>query len=129
MPGISVQLLSSYLWNISGPIKCATNSDCPDYLACGEDEECVEPPCPNCTANAHCEGSNHIGTCICNLDYVGDPYLEGCQKGKQRWSHHVVRISDGYQNSSTHRYMGICDSTRAKSNPLTDTGPMGYLTY
>ena len=58
---------------VSGPIKCETNSDCPDYLACGEDEVCVDPPCPNCTANAHCEVKDHVitGTCICNSGYMG----------------------------------------------------------
>ena len=49
--------------------ECITHLDCPDHLACGEDEECVNPPCPNCTVNAHCEGSNHTGICSCNSGY------------------------------------------------------------
>ena len=61
-------------------IPCTTNSDCPDHLACGEDEECVAPPCPDCAANAHCEGSNHVGICICDIGYVGDPYSKGCEE-------------------------------------------------
>ena len=67
----------------SGPINCVTDSDCPDHLACGDDEECVDPPCPDCAANAHCEVKNHTitGICICNSDYpLGDPYLEGCKR-------------------------------------------------
>ena len=78
-------------------LECITDSDCPDHLACGEDKECVDPPCPECSANADCKGSNHIGICICNPGYVGDPYLEGCQGvGKQRQSHNfnVVRVFD-----------------------------------
>ena len=65
--------------------ECITDSDCPDHLACGDDEGCVDPPCPDCAANAHCEAKNHTitGICICNSGFVGDPYLEGCQ-GKQR---------------------------------------------
>ena len=73
--------------------ECITDSDCPDHLACGEDEECVDPPC-DCAANAHCDIKNHTttGICICYFGHVGDPYLEGC-KGKQSQFHHfnVVR--------------------------------------
>ena len=50
--------------------ECITDSDCPDYLACGEDEECVDP-CPYCTVNAHCEASNHEGICTCNSGHEG----------------------------------------------------------
>ena len=57
-------------------IPCTTNSDCPDYLACGEEEECVETCSPKCTVNAHCEASNHVGICTCNSGY------EGCKIGK-----------------------------------------------
>ena len=72
----------------SEPIKCAKDSDCPDYLACGEDEECLAPPCPNCTVNAHCEASNHKGIWNCNSGYpLGDP-LEGC-KHKQSWLYNL----------------------------------------
>ena len=59
--------------------ECATNSDCPDDLACGEDEECVDPPC-ECADNAYCEAaSNHTaGICICKAGFEGDPHLGGC---------------------------------------------------
>ena len=67
-----------------GEIPCGIDNDCPDNLACGEDEKCVDPFCPDCAANARCVGYNHVGICICNSGYVGDPYLEGCQNGKQR---------------------------------------------
>ena len=61
--------------------ECITDSDCPDHLACGEDGDCEDPPCPDCGANAHCEASNHLGICICNLEYpLGDPYAEGCKR-------------------------------------------------
>ena len=57
---------------ISVPVNCTTDSDCPDHLACGEDKECVDPPCPDCPANAHCEGaSNHEAICVCNSGYEG----------------------------------------------------------
>ena len=64
---------------------CKTDSDCPHQFACGNDEEyeeCVEPQCPpDCATNAHCEGSNHIGICACDIEYpVGDPYVEGCNR-------------------------------------------------
>ena len=63
--------------------ECITDSHCPDHLACGEDGECVDPPCQlDCAANAHCEGSNHTGLCICDIGYAGDPDQEGCQIGK-----------------------------------------------
>ena len=48
---------------------CITNLDCPDHLQCGEYEECVDPPCPDCTFFAHCEASNHKGICVCNSGY------------------------------------------------------------
>ena len=59
-------------------IQCITDSDCPLHLACGDDGECVHPPCPDCEANANCEGRNHTGICTCISGYVRDPYLEGC---------------------------------------------------
>ena len=71
------------IFNIS---ECITDSDCPDHLACGEDEDCIDPPCPDCAANGHCEGSNHVGICACNLGYLGDPYVDGCKR-KQNLFH------------------------------------------
>ena len=63
---------------------CNKDLDCPDHLACGEQKECVEPPCPECSTNAHCAtGGNHTNICICKPDYpYGDPYNIGCE-GKQ----------------------------------------------
>ena len=66
---------------ISGPIKCVIDLNCPDQLACGEGE-CVEPPCPECAVNAHCEEpSNHTRTCTCDTGFLGDPYIAGCAEG------------------------------------------------
>ena len=62
--------------------ECLNDLDCPDHLACGEDEVCVDPPCPDCGANAYCEGINHIGICNCNLGYFGDSY-DSCKGKKQ----------------------------------------------
>ena len=57
--------------------ECITDSDCPDHLECGVNGECADPPCPKCGANAHCEGSNHTGICVCKSGYpAGDPYLD-----------------------------------------------------
>ena len=51
---------------ISNISECMTDLDCPDHLACGEDKECVAPPCSKCFANTYCEVKNHTITGICN---------------------------------------------------------------
>ena len=65
---------------ILDPIECINDWSCPDFLACGDDQYCVDPPCPNCAVNAQQKYSNHTCLCSCPPFSVGDPYIEGCQR-------------------------------------------------
>lgn len=53
--------------------ECVLNSDCSPRLACIRNK-CVDP-CPGiCGHNAECKVINHIPTCSCVHNYVGDPF-------------------------------------------------------
>ena len=72
-------IISIHHFTTSNFSECITDSDCPDHLTCGDDEECVGPLCPNCAVNALCETRNHLGICICNPGFFGDPDIESCK--------------------------------------------------
>ena len=53
--------------------ECVLNSDCSSSLACIRNK-CTDP-CPGiCGQNAECRVINHIPTCSCINNYVGDPF-------------------------------------------------------
>ena len=55
---------------ITGTINCVADWSCPDVLACGDDDQCINP-CSKCSVNATCEVTNHKAVCICNPGYEG----------------------------------------------------------
>lgn len=53
--------------------ECVHNSDCQSNLACIRNK--CQDPCPGtCGQNADCRVVNHIPSCSCRIDYIGDPY-------------------------------------------------------
>lgn len=58
--------------------ECTMDSDCPTSLACICDR-CQNPCDGTCAANAHCTVLYHRAHCVCNEDYIGDPY-SGCSR-------------------------------------------------
>ena len=53
--------------------ECVVNSDCPSNEAC-QRNKCIDP-CPGtCGINALCRVMNHVPTCTCIEDYIGDPF-------------------------------------------------------
>lgn len=62
--------------------ECVLSSDCPSNRAC-QNQKCVDP-CPGvCGLNAICNTINHLPTCNCLSEYVGDPYRY-CQIPEKR---------------------------------------------
>ena len=66
--GFTIQIPHFAPSNLS---ECITDSDCPDHLACGEDEECVDPPHSSCPEWAD---PSWIGDGYCN----DETNIEGC---------------------------------------------------
>jgi hypothetical protein len=59
--------------------ECVVNSDCPSNKAC-QRNKCIDP-CPGtCGINAVCQVLNHIPTCTCIENYIGDPFTACRQK-------------------------------------------------
>lgn len=57
--------------------ECVLNSDCPSNKACMNNK--CQDPCPGiCGQNAQCQVINHVPTCSCINNYVGDPFTS-CQ--------------------------------------------------
>ena len=53
--------------------ECVVHSDCPSNKAC-QRNKCIDP-CPGtCGINARCRVMNHVATCTCIEDYIGDPF-------------------------------------------------------
>ena len=53
--------------------ECVVHSDCPSNRACLR-TKCIDP-CPGtCGTNAECRVNNHIPTCTCRENYIGDPF-------------------------------------------------------
>ena len=53
--------------------ECVVHSDCPSNKACLR-TKCIDP-CPGtCGVNADCRVRNHIPTCTCTENYIGDPF-------------------------------------------------------
>jgi len=53
--------------------ECVVHSDCPSNKAC-QRNKCIDP-CPGtCGINAQCRVMNHVATCTCIQDYIGDPF-------------------------------------------------------
>lgn len=53
--------------------ECLLNSDCPSNLACLQNK--CHDPCPGtCGINALCNVVNHIPSCSCPEQHIGDPY-------------------------------------------------------
>lgn len=62
--------------------ECVTNSDCPSDKSC-QQLKCRDP-CPGvCGLNAACRVLNHLPTCHCLSNFVGDPYRY-CQIPEKR---------------------------------------------
>ena len=98
---------------------CNADSDCPNHLVC-DDKECVDPTCdPECANNAHCEGSDHQGTCVCDSGWSGDPDHNGCQELQCNCNSFKVMNSIGRNND----YLSgqECDNEMTPNNQ--DTSP------
>lgn len=55
--------------------ECVLNTDCAKNLACIRNK-CIDP-CPGtCGQNAECTVINHIPTCICLRNYVGNAFVQ-----------------------------------------------------
>lgn len=53
--------------------ECVSNSECFSHLACMK-QKCRDP-CPGtCGANANCRVISHTPNCICQENYIGDPF-------------------------------------------------------
>ena len=53
--------------------ECVVHSDCPSNKAC-QRNKCIDP-CPGtCGINAQCQVRNHLPTCTCIPNYIGDPF-------------------------------------------------------
>lgn len=76
--------------------ECVSNSDCPSNRAC-VNQKCRDP-CPGtCGLNALCSVVNHLPTCQCMSEYVGDPY-QYCQLPEKRKSNECYK--DPLRNSN-----------------------------
>jgi hypothetical protein len=67
--------------------ECTTNRECPDHLACIQ-EQCLDP-CTTlaCGLNAGCSVKKHRPTCTCRRGFIGDPFTvcrePGCQSDNE----------------------------------------------
>lgn len=62
--------------------ECSTNSECALNLAC-INTKCIDP-CPgSCAYNALCTVQNHVPSCHCPEDFIGDPFTS-CQPAPKR---------------------------------------------
>lgn len=54
--------------------ECVSNSDCTNTLAC-INMKCQDPCQGSCGLNARCFVVNHIPNCVCQDNFIGDPFL------------------------------------------------------
>ena len=70
--------------------ECTINADCPSNKAC-QNLHCVDP-CPGlCGINAQCKVINHIPTCTCNENYIGDPFTSCRLKPIRKYSNSFIK--------------------------------------
>ena len=54
--------------------ECVSNSECASHLAC-INQKCIDP-CPRvCGHNAECRVVSHTPNCVCQFNYVGNPFI------------------------------------------------------
>lgn len=53
--------------------ECTINSECPSHLACLT-QHCRDPCQGLCGINSECNVINHVPSCTCIEDFVGDPF-------------------------------------------------------
>ena len=61
--------------------ECVLNSDCDRSQAC-VGNKCQDPCVDTCGINADCQVVNHVPTCTCHKDYVGNAFEE-CHKKRK----------------------------------------------
>lgn len=84
--------------------ECVSNNDCSKELAC-INLKCKDPCLGSCGLNARCFVVNHIPNCVCENNYVGDPFSQ-CQrpcktfcfvqKNAKSFTHHVTKSNSLY---------------------------------